>query len=110
MRREIDPDCEMSNVVRFKKPTTIQPPDGATRHEGTTSSVALPPRISEIRDAQTQLKEDVRVTILMIDLAIVRARQWASATEDPRIKRDIDGHLAAIEGLLEITRQKAQAL
>ncbi len=101
----------MSNVVRFKKaiakPSNI---DSATLCAAITAFKLMPGRVSEIRNAQAELKEDIRVTILMIDLAVMRARQWAGATEDPRIKRDIEDHLASIEGLLEITRQKAQAL
>jgi signal transduction histidine kinase len=99
----------MSNVVGFKKPTSIQP-TGATLHEAIASVAALPAGISEIRNAQAQLKEDVRITILMLDLAVAHGRLLANAADDPRAKHDLEAKLASIQNLLEIARQRASEL
>ena len=100
----------MSNVVRFRKPTSIQSHSATTRHEAIASIAVLPACISEIRNAQAQLKEDVRITILMLDLALAHGRLLVNGADDPRLKQDLGTKLKSIEGLLEIGRQKASAL
>ena len=94
---------DMSNVVRFKKPTPIQPHASAGRHEVIASIAALPARISEIRNVQAQLKEDVRITILMLDLAVAHGRLLANATDDPGQTRN--GGEAGIDPGLARNRQ-----
>lgn len=100
----------MSNVVRFKKPTSIQPHTGTTWHDAIAPIAVLPACISEIRNAQAQLKEHVRITILMLDLAVAHGRLLANATDDPRTKQNMEARLASIQDLLEIARRKASAL
>jgi hypothetical protein len=101
----------MSNVLSFKKPIAMmQSGNRPTWREAIAALELMPTHVSEIRNAQTQLKEDIRVTVLMLDLAVTRARRLAEETDDARAKRDLDDHLAVIEDLLEIARQKAKAL
>jgi hypothetical protein len=59
---------------------------------------------------QAQLKEHVRITILMLDLAVAHGRLLANATDDPRAKQEMEAKLASIQALLEIARQKASTL
>ncbi len=92
----------MSNVLRFRKPIACREAIAAMR--------ALPASLSEIRNAQAQVKEDIRITMLMLDLALAQARQIADATNDSALRNDINNHLLSIKDLLEIARQKAIAL
>jgi hypothetical protein len=100
----------MSNVAHFRKSIATESREGAARREATATLCAAPERLSEIRNAQAQLKEDVRITVLMLDLAVAYARRFASASDDSQRTLNINGHLATIENLLELARQKAIAL
>jgi hypothetical protein len=92
----------MSNVLRFRKPIACREAIAAMR--------ALPASLSEIRNAQAQVKEDIRITVLMLDLAVAQARGIAYTTLDLELRNDIIVRLAPIKDLLEIARQKAIAL
>jgi hypothetical protein len=70
----------------------------------------ISPQLSEIRNAQTQLKEDIRLTVLMLDLVVAHARRASSKTDDARVKQDIADYLASVDDLLDLARQKAIAL
>lgn len=98
----------MSNVVYLKTSTAaVRAPDLETL---TASLSKLPTRTSEIRKRLTEVKEDVRITLLMLDLAAAQARRFAETTHDLQIKRKVEDHLATIQELLEVARQKAVAL
>ncbi len=98
----------MSNVVYLKTSTeAVRPPN----LEALAASLAtLPTRTSEIRKRLNEVKEDVRITLLMLDLAAAQARRFAETTRDLQIKRKVEDHLATIQDLLEVARQKAIAL
>ena len=98
----------MSNVVYLRKPTDVVEASDIERL--TASLSTLPTRTSEIRKRLIEVKEDVRVTLLMLDLAVVEARRFAETTGDLQIKRKVEDHLAAMQELLEVARQKAIAL
>jgi hypothetical protein len=100
----------MSDVVHFKKPIAAESRDGAAWREAAATPCIASARLSEIRNAQAQLKEDVRITVLMLDLAVAYARGFASTSDDSQLKLNINGHLAMIENLLELARQKTIAL
>src|SRR5690349_5587283 len=99
-----------SNVFIFKKPIAASSSGGAALRGTATCSCLASARISEIRNAQAQLKEDIRVTVLMLDLAVAYARRVAIKSDDLQVRMDIDQHLASIEDLLDVARQKAIAL
>jgi hypothetical protein len=99
----------MSNVLVFKK-TIATSRAGAANCEAVASLGILPLRVSEIRKRQMAIKEDVRLTVLMLDLAVAQARRFADATGDSRTRQDINDYLASVEDLLELARQKAIAL
>ena len=98
----------MSNVVYLRKPTDVVEASDIERL--TASLSTLPTRTSEIRKRLIEVKEDVRVTLLMLDLAVVEARRFAETTGDLQIKRKVEDHLAVMQELLEVARQKAIAL
>jgi hypothetical protein len=99
---------EMSNVVYLKKQAdVVEAPD----IEKLVASLSrLPALTAEVRKRLAEVKEDVRVTLLMLDLATAQARQFAATTDDLQIKQRIEDHLASMEDLLEVARKKAIAL
>jgi len=66
--------------------------------------------MSEIRKRQTEVKEDIRLTVLMLDLAVAEARRLINSAHDHQIKKGYEEHLRVIEELLDIARQKAITL
>jgi len=99
---------KMPNVIYLKKPPEAVRPHDLTASPASPS--ALPTYALEIRERLAGVKEEVRITILMLDLAVAQARRVAETTQDTQIKKAVEHHLASIEGLLEIARQKANTL
>jgi hypothetical protein len=98
----------MSNVVYLNKPTEAdRPPEPEPSAEPLST---LPAITSEIRRRLAEVKEDVRVTLLMLDLAAAHARRFSETTDDLQIRKQVEDHLAAMQELLEVARQKANAL
>jgi len=98
----------MSNVVHLKKQTRVVGPRDLETLVASLST--LPERATELRKRLADVKEDVRVTLLMLDLAVAHARQFAETTHDLRAKKTVEGHLASMEELLAVARQKAIAI
>ncbi len=97
----------MSNVVYLKAPADAVLPGQQTL---ANSLSIVPACTTEIRKRLAEVKEDVRVTLLMLDLAAAQARRFAETTHDLQTRRKIEDHLASMEDLLEVARQKANAL
>lgn len=85
-------------------------PSGSDLDAALTTLSTLPRRMSEIRKRQTEVKEDIRLTVLMLDLAVAEARRLINSTRDHEIKDGYEKHLRVIEELLDIARQKAITL
>ena len=100
----------MSNVVHFQKPTATALSSRSDLDAALASLSALPQQMSEIRKRQTEVREDIRLTVFMLDLAVAQARQLINSTHDHRIKKGYEERLQTIEELLEIARHKATAL
>ena len=53
---------------------------------------------------QAKAKEDIRQSILMLDLAAQHARQLATRLRDPTTKASFETHIETIEQLLQLAR------
>ena len=100
----------MSNVVPFQKPTATAVSSRFDLDAALASLSTLPKQISEIRKRQTEVKEDIRLTVFMLDLAVAQARRLIDSTHDHQIKKGYGEHLLLIEELLEIARHRATTL
>jgi hypothetical protein len=98
----------MSNVVYLKTPTEAERGPGRVTLAEQLST--LPAFTSAIRRRLAEVKEDVRVTLLMLDLAAAHARRFAETTGDMQTRKQVEDHLAAMQELIEVARQKANAL
>jgi type IV secretory pathway VirD2 relaxase len=102
--------CAVSNIVHFQKPITTAVSSRPDLDAVLATLSTLPRRMSEIRKRQTEVKEDIRLTVLMLDLAVAEARRLINSAHDHQIKKGYEEHLRVIEELLDIARQKAITL
>ncbi|WP_083842603.1 hypothetical protein [Bradyrhizobium sp. ORS 375] len=69
---------------------------GAGRHEATRSGVPA-------------VRDDLRKTVILLDLALQHARELSDLVIDERAHRMFDRHLASIEYSLQIARERVWA-
>lgn len=97
----------MTNILYLKTATEPSPAIAATH---TRDQRHINRLIQCINERQAKLKEDVRLSILMLDIAVAHARLVSATTGDPDLRMRIGAYLASVEELLEDARDQAAAL
>jgi len=94
----------MSNVVNFHKAQqsreSVAPSPPASCPEAMEMS-------SRVASLQSKAKEEIRYSILMLDLAALHARELARRMHDPAMKANFDARIETIEQLIQLARDMA---
>ncbi|BAM88377.1 conserved hypothetical protein [Bradyrhizobium oligotrophicum S58] len=98
----------MSNIIPFRSRTVPAQAAFTTAHAET--AVAGVGRLGAARPEAPAVREDVRKTVLLLDLALQHARELSDFVADARARRTYDRHLASIEYSLQIARDRMAAL
>jgi hypothetical protein len=100
----------MTNIVPFRTRTRSPRAAFATAEEKDAVAVFGAGRMDAVRAGTFGVREDVRKTVLLLDLALQHARELSGLVTDERARRTYDRHLASIEYALQIARQRMAAL
>jgi hypothetical protein len=99
----------MLNVLEFRKRA---PRAGGSKPQ--RPSVDVVPDFSELASRftglQSKARGDIHDAIQMLDLAAQHARQLASKTCDPAMRKAFERHISMIEQLLQLARSLALKL
>ncbi|MGA7804265.1 hypothetical protein [Bradyrhizobium sp.] len=94
----------MPNVVKFRmRAADAQAP----APHGQAAYAVAPELASRFAELQSRTKRDIRNAILLLDLAAQHAREIAMKMSDPEVRNVFDEHIASIESLLQIARERA---
>jgi hypothetical protein len=93
----------MSNIIPFRARTVASPAAFVTAHHQAVAAVAGASRLDAARPL---VRDDVRKTVLLLDLALQHARELSDLVTEERARRIFDRHLAAIEYSLQIARER----
>ncbi|XUM22267.1 hypothetical protein ACRAVF_01185 [Bradyrhizobium oligotrophicum S58] len=100
----------MTNVVPFRT-RTLSPQVAFTSAEQKAAVVvASAGHMDTVRAGAFGVREDVRKTVLLLDLALQHARELSGLVADERARRTYDRHLASIEYALQIARRRMAIL
>jgi hypothetical protein len=101
----------MANIVQFRKPDDGFEDSGFEgRSSAASATLHMPWQISETGILCAKAKEDVRTLILMFDVALMHGRLAILKIDDPETRQRLEGHLRAIEEMLDLARVKAARL
>jgi hypothetical protein len=94
----------MTNIVPFRSKTlssrsSFAGPQGEAAVEGAD-------RRDVARSGRLDARDDLRKTIILLDLALQHARELASLVDDDRVRQTYDRHLSSIEYSLRIARER----
>ncbi|MGC2774731.1 MAG: hypothetical protein WA418_03740 [Bradyrhizobium sp.] len=94
----------MTNVVPFRS-KTLSSHSSFARPQG-EAAVADAGRRDVARSSRLDARDDLRKTIILLDLALQHARELAKLVHDDRVRRAYDRHLSSIENSLRIARER----
>ncbi|MGJ4888066.1 hypothetical protein [Bradyrhizobium sp. HKCCYLR20261] len=99
----------MTNIVPFRKKIVPSPHVAVPRRE-LAVAVASTVRLEVVHSGTSECREDIRKTVILLDLALQHARELSDMVTDERMRRIYDRHLASIEYSLQIARERLSAL
>lgn len=100
----------MTNIVPFR--TRVLLPHAAFARAQAKAAVVVAGAVhtDNVRAGAFGVREDVRRTVLLLDLALQHARELSGFVSDERARLTYDRHLASIEHALQIARRRLAAL
>ncbi|MCL8485208.1 MULTISPECIES: hypothetical protein [Bradyrhizobium] len=96
----------MTNILPFRSRTTRSPSHLGAEGEVGVAAVGAA-RFEPIRSSERSSQDEVRKTIILLDLALQHARELSSMVENDGERWIYDRHLASIELSLQIARERA---
>lgn len=94
----------MTNIVPFRS-KTLSSHSSFARPQG-EAAVAGAGRRDVARSGRLDARDDLRKTIILLDLALQHARELASLVDDDQARKTYDRHLSSIEYSLRIARER----
>ena len=97
------------NVVQFnEKAPHFRKTAPRTSPQSTFADI--PGLVSRFIVLQSKARTELRDAILLLDLAVQRARRLGNIVRDPALKKHFDDELQTIEELLQLARDKMSQL
>ncbi len=96
----------MSNIIPFRARRVASPAAFVAVHQQAVAAVA---GSGPLDAARPLVRDDVRKTVILLDLALQHARELSDLVTEERARRIFDRHLAAIEYSLQIARERMDA-
>ncbi|WP_035658855.1 hypothetical protein [Bradyrhizobium sp. STM 3809] len=99
----------MTNVIPFRIQTVSLGGASATAYGPDAAAIATARRHDVARSGAADVRDDLRKTVILLDLALQHARELAGFVTDERAQGMFDRHLASIEYSLQIARERMAA-
>ncbi|CCD84420.1 conserved protein of unknown function [Bradyrhizobium sp. ORS 285] len=100
----------MTNIVPFRpRAVSLRASLTTADEEAVVVAATGAGRLEAPRRGVTGSRDDLRRTVLLLDLALQHARELAELVTDERMRGLFDRHLASIEYSLQIARERMAA-
>lgn len=100
----------MATIIPFRTKAPLPARTSAPRTGSHGALAAVEPSCRSEWPSPAPAREELRKTIILLDLAVQHGHEIARAIADPAGRRVFDRHLGAIEQALQIARERVIGL